>query len=47
MVGVALAKKPSWLDPYVASLSNGSLQTDGKETEKVRKMLAFFLAAQG
>ena len=31
------------MDPYVAFLSNGSLLTDGKEAEKVRRTSACFL----
>ena len=35
VVRVALAEMPSWLDPYVAFLFDESLQTNGKEAEKV------------
>ena len=37
-----LVFESSWLDPYVAFLSDGSLPTDAKEAEKVRKMSAHF-----
>lgn len=33
---------PSWMDPYVAFLFDGSLPTDAKEVEKVRRALARF-----
>ena len=33
---------PSWLDLYVAFLSDGSLPRDAKEAEKVRRMSAHF-----
>lgn len=35
VVAVTLIKEPSWLDHYVAYLSDGSLSMDEKEAEKV------------
>ena len=34
--------EPSWLDPYISFLSNGSLPTDSKELEKVWRTSAHF-----
>ena len=34
--------EPSWLDPYISFLSNGSLPTDSKKLEKVWRTLAHF-----
>ena len=42
MVAVASAEEPSWLDPYLAFLSNGSLPTDGKEVEMVQRTSTCF-----
>ena len=42
VVGVALAETSSWLDPYVAFLFDGSLLTNGKEAEKVRRTSSCF-----
>jgi len=42
VVGVALAEMLSWLDPYVVFLSDGSLLTNGKEVEKVRRTSSHF-----
>ena len=39
---------PSWLDPYVAYLSDGSLPNDIKEDEKVQRTTAcFWLSEDG
>ena len=42
VVAVALAEEPSWLDPYVAFLSNGSLPKNGKEAEMVQRTSTCF-----
>ena len=42
MVGVVLVETPSWLDPYVAFLSDGSLPVDGKDAEEVRRTSSLF-----
>ena len=42
MVGVASAKTPSWMDPYITFLSDGSLPTNEKEAEKVRRTSSHF-----
>ena len=34
--------EPSWMDPYISFLSDGSLPTDSKELEKVRRTSAHF-----
>lgn len=34
--------EPSWLDPYIAFLSDRSLPNDIKKAEKVRRMAACF-----
>lgn len=38
----ALELETSWLDPYIAFLSNGSLPLDVKEAEKVQRTSARF-----
>lgn len=42
MVVASSELEPSWLDPYTAFLSNGSLSRDTKEVEKVRRTAAHF-----
>ena len=42
VVGIASKKEPSWLDPYIAFLYDGSLPTDGKMAKKVCRMSAQF-----
>lgn len=42
LVATTSKLEPSWLDPYVAFLSDGSLPTDVKEAEKVRRTSAHF-----
>ena len=40
VVASALSFEPSWMDPYVSFLTDGSLLTDTKEAEKMRRTLA-------
>ena len=42
LVATASELEPSWMDPYVAFSSDGSLSLDTKEAEKVQRMLARF-----
>lgn len=44
---VATSKlEPSWLDPYIAFLSNGSLLMNDKEAEKVLRTSARFCCSR-
>ena len=38
--GVTSTEKPSWLDPYIAFLFDGSWLTNGKETKNVQRTSA-------
>ena len=40
IIASALSFEPSWMDPYVSFLTDGSLLTDTKEAEKMRRTLA-------
>ena len=40
VVASASSFEPSWMDPYVSFLTDGSLLTDTKEVEKMRRTLA-------
>ena len=42
VVVAPLVVEPSWLDPYIAFLSDGCLPTNVKKAEKVRRMSARF-----
>jgi len=42
VVAAASVVEPSWLDPYIVFLSDGSLPTDVKEAKKVRRTSAHF-----
>lgn len=42
VVALATVSKPSWMDPFVSFLANGSLSTDVKEVEKVHRTSSCF-----
>ena len=42
IIASALLFEPSWMDPYVSFLTNGSLPTDAKEAKKVQRTSARF-----
>ena len=46
VIASALVSKSSWLDHYVAFLSDGSLPTDAKEAEKVQRTSAHFWSSK-
>lgn len=43
MVTASSELKPSWMDPYIAFLSDKSVLNDTKEDKKVRRTIAHFL----
>ena len=43
IVASTMVPGPSWMDPYISFLSNGSLLTDSKELEKVRSVGPFLV----
>ena len=42
IVASTTVPSPSWMDPYILFLSNGSLSNDPKESEKVKRTSAHF-----
>lgn len=42
VVAATLEQGPSWMDPYIAFLSDGSLPEDKKEATRVQTMAAYF-----
>ena len=42
VVAFASTFKPSWMDPFVSFLADGSLLTDVKEAEKVQRTSSRF-----
>lgn len=42
IVSSTTVPKPSWMDPYISFLSDGSLLIDSKELEKVQRTSARF-----
>ena len=42
VVALASAFEPSWMDPFVSFLANGSLPIEVKEVEKVQRVSSHF-----
>ena len=46
VIALASLLEPSWMDPFVSFLVDGSLPTNVKEAEKLRRMSSHFLLSK-